>query len=63
MNRTAPVVLAAAWLAAFAPAQSPIGQQPEELGRVAWEREFEKARAASKRSGKPILLLFQEVPG
>ena len=37
--------------------------RPVELGAVAWERDFESAVAAGKKSGKPIFLLFQEVPG
>ncbi len=36
---------------------------PKELGDVRWERDFDKALAASKTSGKPVLLFFQEVPG
>ena len=34
-----------------------------EWGRVAWLRDFDRAAEAAKGSGKPILLLFQEVPG
>ena len=37
--------------------------QPEELGQVHWIRDLDAGRAESKISGKPILLLFQEVPG
>lgn len=36
---------------------------PVELGRVAWLRDHEAAFAAARGSGKPVLLLFQEVPG
>jgi hypothetical protein len=36
---------------------------PVELGRVAWRRDHDAAFAAAKESGKPVLLLFQEVPG
>lgn len=55
----------AAWLAvlgatALAAAQA---KNPIELGRVAWLRNFDAAHAAARKSGKPILLLFQEVPG
>lgn len=35
----------------------------EELGEVAWLRDFERGRSAASEQGKPILLLFQEVPG
>ncbi|MBK9270788.1 MAG: thioredoxin family protein [Saprospiraceae bacterium] len=34
-----------------------------ELGAVNWQRSLEKAQLESKNSGKPILILFQEVPG
>jgi hypothetical protein len=37
--------------------------QPVELGQVKWQRNFEIGLAESKRTGKPVLLLFQEVPG
>ena len=35
----------------------------EELGQVHWGRSLEEAKAQSVESGKPILVLFQEVPG
>lgn len=37
--------------------------QHVELGKVAWERDFEKGLVQSKTEDKPIFLLFQEVPG
>ena len=36
---------------------------PEELGTVKWERDYQEAIEESKTSKKPILILFQEVPG
>ena len=36
---------------------------PVEIGDVRWGRSLEEAQAASRQSGKPILILFQEVPG
>jgi len=36
---------------------------PDELGDVRWQHDFEAARAAAGRSGRPMLVLFQEVPG
>jgi hypothetical protein len=36
---------------------------PEELGRVAWLRDYSQALQAAKKSRKPMLLLFDEVPG
>ncbi|WP_164510827.1 VPGUxxT family thioredoxin-like (seleno)protein, type 2 [Nonlabens xiamenensis] len=38
-------------------------KQPEELGRVSWWRNYEVALQESAATGKPILILFQEVPG
>ena len=35
----------------------------EELGKVIWERDFEKGLVKSKIENKPVFLLFQEVPG
>ncbi len=36
---------------------------PPELGRVRWVRGFDKATAQAKKVDKPVLVLFQEVPG
>ena len=38
-------------------------REHEELGDVAWLRDFERGLTAASEQGKPILLLFQEVPG
>ena len=37
--------------------------QAEELGIVSWYRDYEQALAQSKKQHKPVLILFQEVPG
>ncbi|MCI5058442.1 MAG: thioredoxin family protein [Flavobacteriales bacterium] len=37
--------------------------QPEELGSVNWLRDYDQALLNAKEKGKPILILFQEVPG
>ncbi|MEM6279335.1 MAG: hypothetical protein AAF733_07660 [Verrucomicrobiota bacterium] len=34
-----------------------------EIGKVEWGRDLNAALAESEKSGKPVLLLFQEVPG
>ncbi len=36
---------------------------PEELGQVHWQRDLTKAQQLSKQFDRPILILFQEVPG
>lgn len=41
----------------------PVVANPTELGTVKWERSFEAAAARAKSSGKPIFILFSEVPG
>jgi hypothetical protein len=38
-------------------------QAPVEIGKVAWLRDLEEGLSQSKASGKPVFLLFQEVPG
>lgn len=44
--------------------QSHGGQiNPVEVGTVRWQRDYDAALAAAKTSGKPVFLLFQEVPG
>lgn len=45
---------------AFSPANP---APPEELGLVHWLRDLDEGKAESRKTGKPILLLFQEVPG
>lgn len=37
--------------------------QPEELGKVAWLRDYDKAISKASAEGKCVLILFQEVPG
>jgi hypothetical protein len=36
---------------------------PVEIGNVQWGRDFDAALKMSAESGKPVLVLFQEVPG
>ena len=38
-------------------------ENPIELGKVAWLRDFELATERAKKEQKPLLILFQEVPG
>jgi len=37
--------------------------QSEELGTVSWFRDYNTALSLSEKEGKPVLILFQEVPG
>ena len=43
------------------PAQDPRVSQPTELGAVQWHRDLDAELA--KKPGKPLFLLFQEIPG
>ncbi|MCB0687383.1 MAG: thioredoxin family protein [Saprospiraceae bacterium] len=36
---------------------------PEELGEVNWLRDLTEAQQVAKQQNKPILILFQEIPG
>lgn len=42
---------------------SSVSALPPELGDVTWGRDFNRASARSKASGRPLLVLFDEVPG
>lgn len=39
------------------------GQKSVETGTIEWGRNYEEAQEQSQKTGKPIFLLFQEVPG
>jgi hypothetical protein len=45
------------------PAQIAFADRAAELGEVRWRRDFDRVLAEAKTIGKPIMLLFQEVPG
>lgn len=47
----------------LAAATSAPSQQPPELGLIGWERDFQAATARATRENKPLLVLFDEVPG
>ena len=40
-----------------------VSQNVQELGEVVWLRSYDEALAQSKLKDKPVLILFQEVPG
>jgi hypothetical protein len=71
-----PLIAALGWLALWsstAAAQSagstdgsqrePRADQPVELGTVAWGEDFEQGLREVRRDGRPMFLLFQEIPG
>ncbi len=59
------LIAAGITLAALAGCRSekPAAIHDIEVGKVRWGRDLDTALAASKSSGKPVFLLFQEVPG
>ena len=60
MERTAAVAIAVGLACAAAPASA---ATPAELGDVEWTRDYEQARRLSEKTGRPLLILFDEVPG
>lgn len=67
MRRTFPIVLVAACLVAasallWAEEAEPV-KTPVELGAVPWLRDFDAAVTKARTEKKPLLVLFQEVPG
>jgi hypothetical protein len=42
---------------------APPADNPVEVGSVRWSRDLDAALAESARTGRPVFLLFQEVPG
>ena len=37
--------------------------QPKELGQISWYRNLDVAEAQARKLDRPLLVLFQEVPG
>ncbi len=50
-------------LSMFVVASLVVAENPVEIGTVSWERSHEQALQLAEESGKPVFLLFQEVPG
>jgi len=63
MSQRPALLLALGVLAMSTPAHVSAAQNPRELGLVRWGRSLDAARAESRRTGRPVLLLFQEIPG
>ncbi len=47
----------------FAQGKTSLENQSEELGKVHWYRDYEKALTVAQEQNKEVLILFQEVPG
>jgi len=54
------IILLAIYATAYG---SQTARNPVEVGHVNWGRDFDAALKMSAESGKPVLVLFQEVPG
>ena len=59
MKRLLPILMALAPMSCVAELET----QPVEAGKVSWGRDLDTALASSKQTGKPVLALFQEIPG
>jgi hypothetical protein len=56
------IVTMAAALATTAALAGP-ASRPVELGRIEWNRDFTAAQEEARKTGKPMMVLFDEVPG
>ncbi len=56
-------ILTLSSLSLFAQERTDPKNQSEELGTVSWYRDYQQALSLSKKENKPVLILFQEVPG
>ena len=45
------------------PAMSAQPNQPVEMGQVRWGRDLDAAKDEARRTGRPLFVLFQEIPG
>lgn len=63
MNMTFWIRIGLAMMIVGTPASVVRADSPKELGRVAWDRDFGRAVEKSRKDGRPLLVLFQEVPG
>lgn len=50
-------------LAVLLQVNSSYGQTSVEVGQVKWNRDLEAAKKIGGRTGKPLFVQFQEVPG
>ncbi len=58
MNGTAPKHISSS-----GPVETVTVNEQVELGAVKWNRDLDAAKKKSAETGKPVLVLFQEVPG
>ena len=63
MEKTIGVAVLALALVALLQISFSYGQTPVEVGQVKWKRDIEQAKTISAKTGKPLFVQFQEVPG
>ncbi|MFQ5490085.1 MAG: VPGUxxT family thioredoxin-like (seleno)protein, type 2 [Phycisphaerae bacterium] len=63
LHKSVPVISAVCLLAGVAPPRTLAGDPPVELGTIGWLRNFDRAVAEAKANQRPLLVLFDEVPG
>lgn len=63
IKKILPLIICATFFSTNAQQKTNSQNQDEELGKVSWFRDYDQACAESKKQDKPILILFQEVPG
>ena len=63
MEKTIGVAVLALALVALLQISFSYGQTPVEVGQVKWKRDIEQAKTISAKTGKPVFVQFQEVPG
>jgi len=63
MEKTIGIATLALALVALLQISFSYGQSPVEVGHVNWNRGIEQAKALSAKTGKPLFVQFQEVPG
>ena len=63
MEKTIGVAVLALTLVALLQISFSYGQTPVEVGQVKWKRDIEQAKTISAKTGKPLFVQFQEVPG
>lgn len=57
------IPLIAAMSVSCSAAEKNIHNNPVEVGYVDWQRNYSEAVKDAKKTDKPLLVLFQEVPG
>jgi len=63
MSSFGPMLMLIALLGLALPAAAAPPASPRELGQVRWGRSLDAGLAESRKTGRPVLLLFQEIPG